>query len=154
MGYDHYIPLAIQWVGRTPWFCKYKAGAWPSDWCPHHYKIKGTRPFQAWFSLQNQGCTCSCTCSCLPWWFYALHLCGLGYDFVSRIPYKIKGKKTHVLGGPATWFYKGNCHGDRFSLHIIVSSCGWRASSSFNQLRQLAWLQQVRVFERRRHGVT
>jgi hypothetical protein len=48
------ITLAVQWVGRTPWFCKYKTGAWPSDWCPlitkskvpdlskhgFHYKIK------------------------------------------------------------------------------------------------------------------
>ena len=38
----------IQWVGRTPWFCKYKAGAWPSDW-------KGTRPFQAWFQRFPKG---------------------------------------------------------------------------------------------------
>ena len=40
--------LEIQWVGRTPWFCKYKAGAWPSDW-------KGTRPFQAWFQRFPKG---------------------------------------------------------------------------------------------------
>ena len=52
------IPLAIQCEGRTPWFCKYKAGAWPSDRDTHHYKIKGTRPFQAWLSLQNQDWTC------------------------------------------------------------------------------------------------
>ena len=101
--------------------------------------------------ITNQGCTCSCTCSCLPWWFYALHLCGLGYDFVSRIPYKIKGKKTHVLGGPATWFYKGNCHGDRFSLHIMVSSVddghqaastncdSWPGCSKYASLAKAPW---------------
>lgn len=44
-GDSYGIPLAVQWVGSTPWFCKYKTGAWPSEWCPH--KIRGTRPFQA-----------------------------------------------------------------------------------------------------------
>jgi hypothetical protein len=56
--YIYKIPLAIQCEGRTPWFCKYKAGAWPSDRGTHHYKIKGTRPFQAWVSLQNYDWTC------------------------------------------------------------------------------------------------
>ena len=51
------IPIAIQWVGRTPWFCKYDSGAWPPRECPSitksmgfdlprhgfHYKIKVQR---------------------------------------------------------------------------------------------------------------
>ena len=46
-------PLEIQWVGRTPWFCKYKAGAWPSDFFPIITKSKvpdlskhGSKDFQ------------------------------------------------------------------------------------------------------------
>ena len=58
--YPKNIPIAIQWVGRTPWFCKYNSPAWPPDGCPSitnsmgldlsrhgfHYKIKAQSLFR------------------------------------------------------------------------------------------------------------
>ena len=51
------VPIAIQWVGRAPWFCKYNLGAWPPCGVPSITKSMGHDPPKAWFSLQNQGPT-------------------------------------------------------------------------------------------------
>ena len=73
--------------------------------------------------IQNQDHPSSELSTCLPWWFYALHLWGSGYDSVSNCPYKINGKNA-CFRGSTPWYYKGNCQGDieyMFSLLYFIS---------------------------------
>ena len=69
--------------------------------------------------IQNQDHPSSELSTCLPWWLYALHLWGSGYDSVSNCPYKIN-RKNACFRGSTPWYYKGNCQGDIVIIIIII----------------------------------
>ena len=70
--------------------------------------------------IQNQDHPSSSKLStCLPWWFCALHLWGLGYDFTSNIPYKIKGEQRN-FGGSGRVIDTIAIH---VLLYIVISYC-------------------------------
>ena len=46
------IPIEIQWVGRAPWFGKYKTGAWPQSGVPTVTKSMVPNLFKHGFSYK------------------------------------------------------------------------------------------------------